>query len=190
MKLSPSDSNASSAPAITQSLWSRFARLFPYFGEPKSAWAVAVGATVLAACTEPLIPAALRLLLDRGFQKGAIDVWIVPVALLVLFGIRGMAGYVTELALVHLSARGLKRLREHMFAKLQSARLDVFKQQAGSELANTVVYEVQNGSTMLVNSVITLVRDSVTLLALVTYLFWMNWQLTLVVAVMLPAVAA
>lgn len=189
MKSTPSARTPPSVPALAKSLWARFARLLPYFGEPKSVWAIAVGATVIAACTEPLIPAALRLLLDRGFQKGGIDVWLVPVALLVLFGIRGMAGYVTELALVHLSASGLKRLREHMFAKLQSARMDVFRQQAGSELANTVVYEVQNGSNMLVYSVITLVRDSVTLVALVAYLFWMNWQLTLVVAIMLPAVA-
>lgn len=167
----------------------RFSRLLPYFGRARGMWAVAIFATALAAATEPLIPAALRLLLDRGFQKGGFDVWSVPLSLLLLFGVRGAAGYVTELALTRISATGLKQLRQHMFDKLLSAKLEVFKEQAGSELANTVVYEVQSGSNLLVNSVITAVKDSVTLIALVGYLLWLNWQLTLVVAVMLPAVA-
>jgi subfamily B ATP-binding cassette protein MsbA len=184
-----------SPPAGTQpllkkaSLSSRLARLLPYFGQAKGTWVIAIGATALAAATEPMIPAALRLLLDRGFQKGGFDVWSVPLSLLALFGVRGMAGYVTELALTRISANGLMRLRQNMFAKLLDARLEVFKEQAGSELANTVVYEVQSGSNLLVNSVITAVKDSVTLVALVGYLLWLNWQLTLVVAVMLPAVA-
>lgn len=189
MTFSFKSTTAKPSTVLTQPLLKRFARLLPYFGYLRVHWIVAIGATVVAACTEPLIPAALRLLLDRGFQKGAVDVWVVPLALIILFGIRGVAGYVTELALTNISASGLNRLREHMFNKLLQSRLDVFQRQAGSELANTVVFEVQNGSTLLVTSVITLVRDSVTLLALVAYLFWMNWQLTLVVALLLPAVA-
>lgn len=188
--------NAEASPPVgTQSLTKkgslsrRLARLLPYFGQARGTWALAVGATALAAATEPMIPAALRLLLDRGFQKGGFDVWSVPLSLLALFGIRGMAGYVTELALTRISATGLMRLRQNMFTKLLDAKLDIFKDQAGSELANTVVYEVQSGSNLLVNSVITAVKDSVTLAALVGYLLWLNWQLTLVVAVMLPAVA-
>jgi ATP-binding cassette, subfamily B, bacterial MsbA len=179
------------APAlpIKMSLTVRLARLLPYFGRPLGTWWIAIGATVLAAATEPLIPAALRLLLDRGFQKGGFDVWSVPLALLLLFGVRGLAGYITELALTRISATGLAKLRANMFDKVLNADLAVFKQQAGSELANTVVYEVQNGSNLLVNSVITAIKDSVTLAALVAYLLWLNWQLTVIVAIMLPAVA-
>jgi subfamily B ATP-binding cassette protein MsbA len=53
-------------------------------------------------------------------------------------------------------------------------------------LTSTVVYEVQNGSSLLINSLIRAVRDFLTLLALVIYLIYLNWRLTLVVALILP----
>jgi subfamily B ATP-binding cassette protein MsbA len=48
---------------------------------------------------------------------------------------------------------------------------------------------VHNGASTLANSLLALVRDSLTGVALLVYLVWLNWQLTLVVAVLFPAVA-
>src|SRR4029078_1008534 len=56
-------------------------------------------------------------------------------------------------------------------------------------LTNTLVYEVQGGTQLLVSSLLTLVKDSLSLLALLVYLLWLNWQLTLFVALLFPAVA-
>ncbi|HEY2926734.1 ATP-binding cassette domain-containing protein, partial [Piscinibacter sp.] len=58
-----------------------------------------------------------------------------------------------------------------------------------SSLVNTLTYEVQNGANQLVYSLQSLVKDSLTLLALLVYLLILNWQLTLFVAVLFPAVA-
>ncbi len=173
----------------TKTLRQRFARLLPYFGQPKSAWILAFSATALAACTEPLIPAALKPLLDRGFQKGSLDLWVIPASLILLFGIRGAAGFVAELAVTKVTAKGLSQLRQAMFNKLLNAKFGVFATQSSSELANTIVFEVNNGSTLLVNSLMALTRDAITLIALVGYLLYLNWQLTTIVAVLLPAVA-
>lgn len=172
-----------------KTLLNRFKRLSPYFFTQKGAWLIAILATAIAAATEPLIPAAFKLLLDRGFQKGSLEIWQVPATILSIFALRGIAGYVTELVLTNITASGLQKLRQQMFDKLLTAKLDLFKNQSGSELANTIVYEVQNGSMLLVNSIISLVRDSVTLFALVAYLLYLNWKLTLVVAIVLPGVA-
>ena len=167
----------------------RFARLIPFFGQPKSAWVIAFFAVTIAACTEPLIPAALKPLLDRGFTKGRLDLWIIPVTLIALFGVRGLAGFVAELAVTRVTSKGLMQLRQAMFSKVLDAKFGLFADQTSSELANTVVYEVNNGSTLLVNSLMALVRDTVTMIALVGYLLYLNWQLTTIVAIMLPAVA-
>jgi subfamily B ATP-binding cassette protein MsbA len=174
---------------VNKTLRQRFARLIPYFGEPKSAWAIAFLAVTIAACTEPLIPAALKPLLDRGFTKGRLDLWIIPVTLIALFGVRGIAGFVAELAVTSVTSKGLMKLRQAMFSKLLDAKFTLFADQTSSELANTVVYEVNSGSQLLVNSLMALVRDTVTLIALVAYLLYLNWQLTTIVAIMLPAVA-
>ena len=179
---------STSSTSSQKSLRQRFARLIPYFGYPKSAWVVVFLATALAACTEPLIPAALRPLLDRGFQKGSLQLWIIPATLIALFGIRGVAGYVAEMAITKVTSKGLSKLRQAMFEKLQSAKLGLFAEQNASELANTIVYEVHNGSSLLVNSIMALIRDTVTMLALVGYLLYLNWQLTTIVAILIPAV--
>jgi ATP-binding cassette, subfamily B, bacterial MsbA len=172
------------------SVLARVHRLRPYFDKPAAAWGLAVVATVLMALTEPLIPALLKPLLDKGFQKGALDLWMVPVALVLLFGVRGLCGFLTQVALAKVTSNGLLALRTAMFRKLLDAELKLFREQSASALANTLVYEVQTGAALLVGALISLARDSLTLLALVGYLLIVNWKLTLIVALLFPAVAA
>jgi subfamily B ATP-binding cassette protein MsbA len=73
--------------------------LLPYFGRARGAWALAVLATIVASATEPLLPALIKPLLDRGFQPGGIALWMVPASLLLLFAVRGSAGFLADLAL-------------------------------------------------------------------------------------------
>ena len=152
-------------------------------------WVLAVAATVVAALTEPLIPALLQPLLDKGFNKGEFNLWIVPLTLISLFGVRGLAGFVAQIALAKFTNSGLLNLRQAMFKKLLTAELPLFTSQSSSTLTNTLVYEVHNGSSMLTRAFMSLVKDTFTLLALVGYLFYLNWKLTLIVALLFPAVA-
>ena len=134
-----------------------------------------------------MIPALLKTLLDRGFSEGNIDLWMVPAALLGLFGIRGLAGFLAQYALSYTASLGLLNLRRAMFDKLNDAQMTLFARQSASKLSNTLVYEVQTGSTLLVNALLTLTKDSLTLLALLGYLMVLNWKLTLIVLFLFPA---
>jgi subfamily B ATP-binding cassette protein MsbA len=183
----PASAVPAEAPPIP--IGKRLRRIWPYFSRPSSAWALAIGATLVGAATEPLIPALLQPLLDKGFRKGDLDIWKVPVALLLLFGVRGFAGFVAEIALAKVTNSGLLKLRKAMFDKLLRARLDLFSSQSASALSNTVVYEVQNGSSMLVNSVMGLTRDLLAVMALCGYLLYLNWRLTLIITLLIPAIA-
>ena len=136
-----------------------------------------------------MIPALLKPLLDRGFQRGSLALWMVPAALLLLFAVRGFSGYLAQLALAKVTNDGMLALRRNLFARLLDADMSLFTRQSASALSNTVVYEVQTGATMLVNSLSGLARDSMTLLALLGYLLYLNWKLTLIVGVLFPAVA-
>ncbi len=164
-------------------------RLLPYFGRARSAWLLAIAATVVGAATEPMIPALLKPLLDRGFQQDGLSLWIVPVTLMLLFGVRGLAGFLAQFALAKVANDGMLALRRAMFERLLDANMALFSRQSASSLSNTVVYEVQTGATMLVNALLSLARDSLTLLALLGYLLYLNWKLTLIVGVLFPAVA-
>jgi subfamily B ATP-binding cassette protein MsbA len=171
-------------PDLTTLRW-----LQPYFGRARGAWGAAALATVIASATEPIAPALLKPLLDRGFQAGGIPLWMVPASLLLLFTVRGLAGFLADLALAKITQDGLLSLRRDMFSRLLDARLSLFREQNATALSNTVVFEVQNGATMLVNAVIGLLKDSVALIALLAYLVYLNWQLTMVVFLIVPAVA-
>ncbi|MFN5348677.1 MAG: lipid A export permease/ATP-binding protein MsbA [Polaromonas sp.] len=171
------------------SVLKRFLRVWPYFSKSRRAWAVAILATIAASATEPFIPALLKPLLDRGFQNGTLDLWQVPAALMLLFTIRGLSGFVAQYALTEATNDGLQALRKAMFDKLLTARLSLFSEQTSSAISNTVVYEVYNGSVILNNALIKLARDVLTMLALIAYLIFLNWKLMLVVSLLFPAVA-
>ena len=171
-------------------LLKRLGRLRPYFGTLPGTWCLVALGAIVGSDTEPMIPKLLQLLLDLGFKKdGGLALWMVPVALIGLFGIRGLAGYVSQIGLARITGKGLNDLRSAMFDKLLVAKLDLYSEQSSSSLSNTLVYEVQSGSAMLVNAMLTLTRNALTTVALTIYLFYQNWQLTLIVACIFPAVA-
>jgi subfamily B ATP-binding cassette protein MsbA len=174
--------------AKKKTMLSRIARVWPYFSGSRAGWALAIGATIAASATEPFIPALLKPLLDRGFQKDSFSLWLVPFALMLLFTLRGLSGFLAQFALAKVTNDGLLKLRKAMFGKLLTARTNLFADQSSSAIANTVVYEVFNGSALLINAIMKLARDLLTLLALIGYLVYLNWKLTLIVALLFPAV--
>ena len=171
------------------SLTARLKRLSGYFGHQRLAWGLAIGATLIGAITEPLIPALLQPLLDRGFTQGTLQLWMVPVAIMGIFLVRGLAQFVGQYALARIANEGMLTLRQSLFDRVLAAEMGLFTRQSASTLSNTVVYEVQTGATLLVQALMGLSRDGFTLLALLGYLLYLNWQLTLIVAVVVPGVA-
>jgi ATP-binding cassette, subfamily B, bacterial MsbA len=182
--------DASFDPAHTLStlppLTHRLRKLWPYFRPARTGMGLAALGTLVGALTEPMIPALLKALLDQGFSAGAVPLWMVPAALLGLFGVRGLAGFVAQYALTYTASTGLLHMRTAMFQRLTTADLRLFRQHNASALSNTLVYEVQTGSQLLVGAFLTLTKDSLTLLALLGYLFYLNWKLTLIVMVIFP----
>ena len=188
-----SDSPAPPAPAppsqAPEKLRLRLRRLSLYFGNQRPIWALAVVATLVGAVTEPLIPALLKPLLDRGFTQGSLALWVVPLAIMGIFALRGAAQFIGQYALTRIANEGMLVLREALFARLLAADMALFSRQSASTLSNTVVYEVQTGATLLVQALMGVSRDGFTLVALLGYLLYLNWQLTLIVALVVPGVA-
>ena len=182
-------SDSGTAPSVpAPTLRARLSRLTPYFGGQRMAWALAIIGTLVGAVTEPLIPALLKPLLDSGFTQGTLDLWLVPMAIIGVFIVRGLAQFMGQYALARIANEGMLRLRKAMFERLLAADMALFSRQSASALSNTVVYEVQTGATQLVQALMGISRDGFTLVALLAYLLYLNWQLTLIVAVVVPSV--
>ena len=167
----------------------RLRRVAAYFGTAPRLWAYAVLATLVGALTEAAIPALLKPLLDRGFTEGTLPLWTVPVGVLVMFFLRGGAQFAAQYMLSVITNDGMLKLRNDMFTRLLNAELGLFARQSASSLSSTVVFEVQTGASMLVQALMSMSRDGFTLIALVCYLLYLNWQLTMVVVVLAPGMS-
>ena len=183
--MTPTDSN--SHPENT--LWRRVWRVLSYFSKPKAGWILLAAAVVVGAALEPTIPALLKPLLDKGFNSHQIPIWIIPVLIIGLFMLRSSASFLADIALAKIAQTSLLELRRKMFDAINAAEIDLYRKQPATTLANTVVFEATNGAVLLLQSITTCVKDSLTLLALFAYLLFLNWKLTLLVFFIFPAVA-
>ncbi|MCC7286191.1 MAG: lipid A export permease/ATP-binding protein MsbA [Burkholderiaceae bacterium] len=166
----------------------RVSRIAPYFRSGRAGIVAAGVASLVAALTEPALPALMKPLLDKGFTGAGIPLWLVPVAIIGLFTLRGAAGFIAQYSLTWAANQAAQTLRLRLFDHLLRAEPSLFTRHSASSLTNMLVYEVQSSTTALVNSVLTLVRDSLTLAALLAYLLYLNWALTLVIALLFPAI--
>ena len=186
----PSVEAASLADAVARRrLGERLRRIAPFFADCRRGFVLAFVGAIIAAATEPAIPALLKVLLDDGVKKSAIPLWAVPIAVVGITFIRGFAGFMSQYGLAWAANRGTQTMRRTMFQRVLDAEPALFTRNTASNLVNTLTFEVQNGANQLVYSLQSLVGDSLRFAALIGYLVWLNWQLTLFVAILLPAVA-
>ena len=128
---SPSAPHSAPPASSTLTLTGRLKRLAVYFGDQRLAWSLAIIATLVGALTEPLLPALLKPLLDQGFTEGTLPLWIIPIALLGLFAIRGLAQFVGQYALARIANEGMLRLRRKVEASSRAPTLLKTKRGAG-----------------------------------------------------------
>jgi len=147
-------------------------------------------AMAFVAAAETSIPALMKPLLDRGFT-GQLNskLWQVPVFLVGLAMIRSLAQFLSNYLLSRVINSVLLKLRQQMFQTLLNASTAFFQKNSASNLINAVVFEVNNVLSIMGGMLISLVRDSLTVVGLMGYLIYLNWQLTLVVLVIFPVIA-
>ena len=147
-------------------------------------------AMAFVAAAETSIPALMKPLLDEGFT-GQLNskLWQIPVFLVGLAMVRSLAQFFSNYLLSRVINSVLLKLREQMFQTLLHARTAFFQKNSASNLINAVVFEVNNVLAVMGGMLISLVRDTLTVIGLMGYLIYLNWQLTLVVLIIFPVIA-
>jgi subfamily B ATP-binding cassette protein MsbA len=144
------------------------------------------------ALTEAMFPQVFGYLLDHGFKgdKSNLPLWKVPVAIVGIFVLRGICTFITSYLMTWISTRLLNDLRAQIFAKIMSVPVHFYHTESSGRIINTIMFEAQQIVDMVKVSITTLFRDSLTVIVLLSYLLWVNWKLTLVTLVLIPAMAA
>lgn len=148
--------------------------------------------TVLTMCgtalTEVALPWGLGKLLNHGFKGEQMDfpLWYVPAILIGIFVFRGACTFTTSYLMSRISVNLLNELRAKVFDKLLHVPVGFYHAESSGRIINTIMFEAQQIVEMVKVSITTLFRDSLTVLVLMGYLIWLNWQLTLVTLILIP----
>ena len=164
-------------------------RLLKLLAPYKARIIVAFVATAVTAATEPTVAALMKQLLDNGFVQSGFPVWMAPVCVVGIFMLRGMATFTAAYLMAWVSGRMAAQLRQQMFNRLLQVPIGFHDQHATGHVLNTMMNEVMQVLDLFRSVMIYLIRDSMTVLGLIGYLFWLNWKLTLITLVLVPAVA-
>ena len=161
----------------------RFVR--PYSG----VFALALLGMMLVAATEPALPAMLKPLLDGTFvdKDTRIMAWM-PIAIVVLFVIRGMAEYLAQYSINWVGNRVVMDLRNAMFDKLLQLPAPYYDNFPAGNLISKVTYDVTQVTTAATTVLTVLFRDGLAALGLLGWMLWLNWKLTLLSLAMTPAI--
>jgi len=166
------------------------ARLYSYAREYKSRYLLSVGFFVLASAMEPLIPALLGLVLNEGFAKSPqFPVWLVPVALVAVFIVRGLFGFCGQYTMASANAQTVLGLRRDLVKALLHADAQLFHEVTPGLAVAKVINDPQVATTQIGGAISTALRDGTHTIAMLCYLLYLNWQLTLLSLVTLPLLA-
>jgi len=150
----------------------------------------AILATVLLALTEPAIPALLKPLLDGTFvEKDPDYMFWTPIALVALFLIRGVMGFCSSVAFEWVSGKLVYDLRQLMFERILHFPTSYFDASSTGNIVNKATFNVSQVTTAATRVLVILVKDSISIIGLIGWMLYLDWQLTLTVFILIPAIA-
>ncbi len=180
-------SNAFPSEASSRALYTRLlGYLRPYW----KIFALAVLGMICTAATEPVFPAIMKYLLDNGFKTGDSRlVWLIPLGIVLLFVVRGILSFCTNYLMTWISTRLVIDLRRQLFGKILTMPTQTFHEQSAGKLISRLIYDADNVNHAATNVLVTAVRESLTAVALLIYLVYLDWKLTLITLTIGPLIA-
>jgi len=151
--------------------------------------ALSVVTMIVVAATETGFAALMRPLMDESFvarDPGAMK-WV-PLALLGIFAARGIAEFVANYSMKYVGRRVVKEVRTHLFNHLLGMPVRYYDSASSGQLISRLSYNVEQVAAAATDSISILIRDTLTVLGLLAWMFYLNWMLTLVVMIIAPLV--
>ncbi len=168
-----------------------YLRLLTYVRPYSRAFVAALACMGLSSLIEPAFPALMKILLDDGFAKnqGAMDWLVYPLGILAVFMFRAMLGFVGDYAMSWVSNNVIAELRTAMFERLLKLPSNYYGEAQSGRLMSKIAYDVNGVAVAATSALTSLVKDSLSVLGLLVWLLYLNWQLTLITLAIIPMIA-
>jgi len=166
-----------------------YLRLLRYIRPYWRVFALGCLGMVVMAATEPVLPALMKPLIEGTFiEKDPYLIKFLPIVMVVLMVIRGLAAFLGHYALGWVGSRLVTDLRNVMFAKLLALPTAFYDEQASGALISKLTFDVTQVTAAGTNALTVIFRDSLAIVGLLIYLLWLSWPLTLLALAMAPLI--
>ncbi|MEN8763990.1 MAG: lipid A export permease/ATP-binding protein MsbA [Thiogranum sp.] len=164
-----------------------YKRLLAYATPYWRVFVITALAMVLFAATDTGFAALMKPMLDGNFIEHDPDtVKLVPLALIALFMFRGLAGFISRYGMSWIGRRVIQVLRRELFHQLLRLPARYFDRNPSGRLLSRLTFDVEQVAEATANAVTILIRDSMTLIFLLAYMFWISGWLTLLFLIIGP----
>ena len=164
-----------------------YRRLLAYVRPQRRALLALRLGTVVYGLTEPLVPLILQPLIDGGFaQHGLATLRRMLLLLCLGYALRGLANFTADYAMSWLAQTVVSQLRREMFARLLRLPLETVQAQPAGALLSKFTYDVLQLMSAATDALAIVVRESVTIAALVLTLLYLDWRLCLLLFTVAP----
>jgi subfamily B ATP-binding cassette protein MsbA len=167
-----------------------YGRLLAYVRPYWRVFALCLVAIIFYAATDPVLPALLKPFLDGGFLTSpSWQARLFPLLIVLLFLLRGGLNFVSTVSLAWVAQRVMADLRHAMFERLVYLPAQYYDSATSGELLSRLTYNVTQVEQAVTRVLMVLCKDTLSAIALLAYMAWLEWRLTLVVLVLAPLIA-
>ncbi len=130
-------------------------------------------------------------LLDPAIKKIFIDkdetlIFLIPALIIITFAAKGISLYFAKSTMIIVGEEIKKLLQFDMVKSLISADTKVIDTKHTGKFISNLTYDVTHITNMLSDAVLAIFKDSLTLIGLLTVMFYQNWKLSLIAIIMIP----
>ena len=134
---------------------------------------------------------AIAWLLDPAIKKLFIEkdqslIVIIPLFIIVAFTTKGLSLYFAKATMISVGEEIKKKLQFDMINTLIKTDTQIIDKKHSGKFISNLTYDVMHITNLLSNAILTLFKDSLTLIGLLTVMFLQNWKLALISIVMIP----
>ena len=166
-----------------------YLRLLRYVAPYWQAFAVSIITLIVVAATEAALPALMKPLLDGTFvERDPVLIKLVPVLIILLFLVRGIATFAGSYTSNWVGNKVVMDLRDEMFGKLLHLPNSYYADHPTGTLISKLTFDVTQVTTAATSVVTVAVKDSLTIVGLLGWMFYLNWKLTLIGLVIAPPI--
>jgi subfamily B ATP-binding cassette protein MsbA len=162
-------------------------------GYVKPYWLVFIAsvlAMLVSAATETSLAAMMKPLMDGSFvDRDPTIIKLMPIVLIGIFLLRGAASFLTTYGLGWISRNIVKNIRAEMFQNLIGLPTAYYDHNTSGQLMAKLIYDVEQVADATTRAILVLIRDSLTILGLLAWMFYLNGKLSLIILITAPLTA-